>query len=170
MAFLFVFVSEDRIFGEKSKSMRITTDFLLFFTVILLGLSACSKEKKIERSLRKKDGVWEVTNYHYLSYYYTGEDTLVNEKSIDNYGTFRFHNNGHFQSTGQGTWNNYEGTWMNTENELVITGKDVDYYGSAKVYRISEQSGNQMTLKRTARKLDIPDVKLIETLQLKRRD
>lgn len=148
--------------------MKITIKITLLLTMGL-GLAACSKEKKIERSLQRFKGVWEVTNYHSLYYHYFEEDTVFSEQNIDNYATFRFFNNGNFESTGDNyyLYNNYEGTWMNTEDELIIMGEDVDYYGTALVYQIIGQSGNQMTLTRTIYKNDIQWFKKIETLQLK---
>jgi hypothetical protein len=148
--------------------MKITIKIVLLLTIGLFGLAACSKEKKIERSLQRYKGVWEVTNYHGLYYHYFEEDTAFGEYKFDNYAIFRFFNNGNFESIGDNWQTNYEGTWMNTEDELIIMGEDVDYYGTAKVYQITEHSGNQMTLTRTIYKNDIQWFKTIETLQLKR--
>lgn len=148
--------------------MKITINLALFFTMAFLGLLACSKEKKIERSLKRSVGEWNVTNYHSIYHLYS-EDTMVFETNTDNYATYRFMNNGDFQSSGEKGYNNYEGTWMNTEDELVIVGKDVNYYGSALVYKISEYSGDKMTLKRTEKGMDIDGFMKIETLKLERR-
>ena len=151
--------------------MKITINLALFFTLALLGLSACSKEKKIERSLQKKDGTWDVVNCHVMSY--NDDGTFYGEYNYDNYATFVFHKNGKFEwfSFNTSTDPIHEGTWLNTDEELMINrpGSSLIPGNEAWVFKIVKESKNEMTLHRISRKPDIVVFKDDATYQLKRR-
>ncbi|MNK09037.1 hypothetical protein D3C87_269860 [compost metagenome] len=143
--------------------MKITIHLALFFTLAVLGLSACSKEKKIERSLFKKDGVWDVTSVHHLYYSY---DSLISDETYYTHPAFVFYKRGKFE------WENgsVTGTWLNTDDDIVIT-LDQPSLNSSNVYifQIIEESKGEMTLKRTRSVVDMGSWTSIDTYRIKRR-
>lgn len=140
----------------------------MIILAVFSGLAACSKEKKTERSLLKKEGVWDISNYHLLIY--NSEDSLIQDNSHDNYGTFSFHKDGAFEweNTGENPFK-YEGNWMNTDDEIMIALDDFSYHGPD-IFKIIEQSKNEMTLQTITKMPDIVYLKIIETYRIKRRD
>lgn len=150
--------------------MRITIKSILLLAIVFLGLSACSKEKKIERSLIKKDGIWDVVNVHRLSY--NNDGSVHSESNSDNYATFVFLKKGKFEwyTFNSSTELVHEGIWVNTDDELMITRpKSLIPGNDAWVFEIVKQSKNEMTLHRISKKPDIVSYKDEVTYQLKRR-
>lgn len=141
--------------------MRITAGIILLSAIIFSGLSACTKEKKLERSLLKKDGVWDVANVHALHYYY---DSLISESNSSDNAAFVFHKNGKFE---QG---NSTGTWLNTDDEIVITLNEPSLNNTnVSIFKIIKESKNEMTLQRNYLIVDMGVWKTVSTYQVKRR-
>ncbi|AEA44421.1 hypothetical protein [Fluviicola taffensis] len=94
--------------------MKIFTRILVVIVVSFVGLASCSKVKRVENQLTKKEGKWDVKSVDY-KYYLDGS---VEES--DNYpatGTMEFKKNGSFflniflgvvPLTSSGTWTNTE--------------------------------------------------------------
>lgn len=141
--------------------MRITAGFILLAAIIFSGLSACTKEKKLERSLLKKEGIWDVTNVHGKFYYY---DSLISESHSTDNAAFVFHKNGKFE---QG---NSTGTWLNTDDEIVITLNEPSMNNTnVSIFKIIKESKNEMTLQRNYEVVDMGVWKTISTYEIKRR-
>jgi hypothetical protein len=76
--------------------MRILTKFLFVFAVLFIGLASCSKEKRIENQLVKKNGKWKVTSIDY-KYYLNNE--LQQSTNFPNANTIKFSKKGSFVIT-----------------------------------------------------------------------
>ncbi|WP_300665118.1 hypothetical protein [Fluviicola sp.] len=144
--------------------MRITIKSVLLLAIIFSGLSACTKEKKLERSLLKKEGVWDVVNVHNMYYSY---DSLINESNSTDHTAFVFQKGGKF------SWENGNdtGTWFNTDNEIVITLVNQWSYNNNNVliFRVIEESKNEMTLEYAKLTVDMGVWKSVTTYRIKRR-
>lgn len=148
--------------------MKKITKLLFLFAVFLFGLTACSKEKKIERSLLKKDGVWDVVNYHRLTY--SDTDSLIDEEIDTDFAIFNFYKDGSFKwQINSDSPAGYDGTWLNTDDEIVIALDQFSYHGP-NVFKIINKSKNEMTLESITRFPDIATYKHVETYQIKRRN
>jgi hypothetical protein len=100
--------------------MKNTAKFVLLLSAVMLVLASCSKEKKIEKQLVRKDGKWEVTNLQYR-YYLNNE--LEGANSFVNAGTIEFNKKGSFVMTLtlSGSTQTTAGTWTNSEDKITIT-------------------------------------------------
>lgn len=143
--------------------MKNLTKSMLVLSLFVIGLSSCSKEKKIERALIKKDGIWDVTSFHYKWYSY---DSLSGESTTSDHPAFVFHKDGRFE------WENgnITGTWLNTDDEIVIT-LDQPSMNNSNIYilKIIEESKDEMTLKRRRWYVDMGSWTQDATYQIKRR-
>lgn len=142
--------------------MKITIKIALLLTMVL-GLAACSKEKKIERTLLKNDGIWDVTSVHHMYYSY---DSLVHDTTWHDQEAFIFHKGGMFERENS----DVTGTWMNTDDDIVITLNQSAMNGSnIYVLKIIEGSKDEMILERSRKVVDMGVWTSIDTYQIKRR-
>jgi hypothetical protein len=117
--------------------------FIPFLMVIFLLATSCSKEKKIEKNLYKKEGKWNITTFTYSEF---ENNVLVDKETYGNVGSFVFNKN----KTGIMT-TNFDGdvyseafTWTNSENEItIISGND------AIIFKIISESKKSMELEFT---------------------
>jgi hypothetical protein len=143
------------------------SQYLFFAVLFALGTFSCSKEKKTERMLLKKDGVWDVKEYHLLVY--NADDSLILESNQTNYASFVFHKNGDFEWSSYGSApSSPNGTWLNTDDELIVSLNANYYYGPI-VLKIIEKSKSEMTLQSITRMPDIAVYKDIATYRIQRR-
>lgn len=117
------------------KSKLIFTLFIVF-----VGLSACSKDKRIERRLEKKDGKWNIKS---MSYQYFNNNSLEDSFMFTNAGSFVFDDNGSviYNYDYDGDSGSQSGTWSNTEDEVIMI---LD--GEVLTMKIEEESRKEMTL------------------------
>ena len=121
------------------------TRFLFVFAILAVGLSSCSKEKRIERQLIKKEGKWKITSIDY-KYYFDNE--LEASANFPNAGTIEFNKGGSVVMTIQlsGTPEVSSGTWTNSKDEIIITTN-----GEAAVLKIIDgPKKGEMELEQTA--------------------
>lgn len=96
---------------------------LVCFTVVLL--SACSKEKKIEKWLKKGVGEWQVKANNIKGYQ---NDSLILDQNFDYPMKFIFDENGNFLKVGYeedaaeivSNASIVSGKWTSTENEILV--------------------------------------------------
>ncbi|MFL5730788.1 MAG: hypothetical protein ACJ75J_14970 [Cytophagaceae bacterium] len=105
---------------------------LMLLTAITL-LTACSKDKSIERQIQKKDGVWNIDNFAWNVVEQTSSPSQnIFSGSTSNAGTFTFDNNGTgkysytvadtIQRTGTFSW-----TVDNEKVSMVSATQSVNY-------------------------------------------
>ncbi len=99
--------------------MKNGSRFLFLFAVLSLVLTACSKEKNIERQLIKKDGKWQITVVDY-KYYVNNE--LQSSANFPSPGTIEFNKKGTFVMTLtlNGSAEKSGGTWTNTKDNITL--------------------------------------------------
>lgn len=99
--------------------MKNVTKLLFALSIIAVGFSSCSKEKRIERQLIKKDGEWKITSINYK--YYVNND-LQASSNYPNAGTLEFNKNGTLVMTitVDGSPEVFGGTWSNSKDEITI--------------------------------------------------
>lgn len=99
--------------------MKNVTKLLFALSIIVVGFSSCSKEKRIERQLIKKDGEWKITSINYK--YYVNND-LQESSNYPNAGTIEFNKNGTLVMTitVDGSPEVFGGTWSNSKDEITI--------------------------------------------------
>lgn len=99
--------------------MKKIAKILFLFAILSVILTACSKEKKIERALIKKDGKWTITSVDY-KYYVTNE--LQASSNFPNAGTIEFNKKGSFVMTVtlSGSPQNVGGTWTNSKDNITL--------------------------------------------------
>ena len=99
--------------------MRNVTKILLVLSVFAIGFAGCSKEKKIERQLVKKEGEWRITSLDYKYYQF---NELAYSVNFPNVGTIEFNKNGSVTMTTQlsGSPETAAGTWSNSDDEVVL--------------------------------------------------
>ena len=112
--------------------MKMFTKVLFLFAILFVGLSSCSKEKRIERQLIKKDGKWKITSLDYK--YYAGNQ-LQGAATIPNAGKIEFSKKGTFVMTISigGSPETMVGTWTNSKDAITIMAD-----GSGSILNISE--------------------------------
>ena len=112
--------------------MKMLTKVLFLFAVLFIGLSSCSKEKRIERQLIKKDGKWKITS---IDYKYYLDNELNYSENYPNAGTIEFDKKGTcvLTITLSGSPEVSSGTWTNSEDNITITAD-----GETTVMRIAE--------------------------------
>lgn len=100
--------------------MKMVTKVLFLFAILLVGFSSCSKEKRIERQLIRKDGEWKIASLEYR-YYVSNELQAVG--SYVNAGKIEFDKKGTFTMTTNlgGVPETTAGTWTNSEDEIIVS-------------------------------------------------
>lgn len=100
--------------------MKMYAKILSLVIVLLIGFSSCSKEKRIEKQLIKKDGKWKITSIDY-KYYQNNE--LGASQNYPNAGTIEFDKKGTcvLTITLSGSPQTSAGTWTNSEDNITIT-------------------------------------------------
>lgn len=100
--------------------MKVFTKCLFVVSVLLIGLASCSKEKRVENQLTKKDGKWEIRSVEYR-YYLNG--SVQQSATYPATGTMEFKKKGSFilnAVVGTGLYLTSSGTWTNTENQITL--------------------------------------------------
>jgi hypothetical protein len=112
--------------------MKNLTKFLFIFSVLFIGLASCSKEKRIERQLVKKDGTWKITS---VDYKYYVNNSLQGSGNYPNAGTIEFNKKGSFVMTItlSGSPVTSGGTWTNSKDAITLTAD-----GTTSVLKILE--------------------------------
>lgn len=114
--------------------------FIYALLIVFIGLSSCSKDKRIERRLARKDGKWNITSMTYQ--YYIG-NTLMDSEAYTNAGSFVFNDNGSviYNYSYDGDSGSEGGTWTNTEDDVTMI-----FDGEVVVMKIDDESKKKMTL------------------------
>lgn len=124
--------------------MKKIAKILFLFAILSVALAACSKEKKIERALIKKDGKWTITSVDYK--YYVNNELQASSNST-NAGTIEFNKKGSFVMTVtlSGSPQNAGGTWTNSEDNITLIAN-----GETTVLKITDgPKKDKMTLVET---------------------
>lgn len=124
--------------------MKMHVKILSLFAVLLIGLSACSKEKRIEKQLIKKDGKWKITS---IDYKYYQNNVLGSSENYPNAGTIEFDKKGTcvLTITLSGSPEAVAGTWTNSEDNITITAN-----GETTIMKITDgPKKGKMTLEET---------------------
>ncbi|WP_430404067.1 hypothetical protein [Fluviicola sp.] len=112
--------------------MKSIAKLLLLLSVFAIGLSACSKEKRIERQLIKKEGKWKITS---IDYKYYVNNNLQQSSNYPNAGTIEFNKNGTFVMTitVDGSPEVFGGNWTNSKDEVTLISD-----GEASILKITD--------------------------------
>ncbi len=144
--------------------MKACTKILFLFAVLFVGLASCSKEKRVERQLIKKDGKWKITS---IDYKYYQNNVLGASANFPNAGTIEFDKKGScvMTLTLSGSPETIAGTWTNSEDEITITSN-----GETSVLKIMEgPKKGKMKLEETDYYNDTAE-KEVNTYNLERAD
>jgi hypothetical protein len=110
--------------------------------ILLAGfmLSACSKDRRLERRLYKKEGKWNIASISANTYV---NGNLDESESISDAGYFLFEKNGTFVFHQEYAGDEYSsgGTWANTEEDLFLNVE-----GSTLRLEIENESAKEMDL------------------------
>lgn len=138
--------------------MKNVTKVLLLLSVFAIGLSGCSKEKKIEKQLYSKSGKWNNTLYEY-KYYQDG--TLEDVTNYTNVGFIEFEKGGGYTWTFilDGATDVSSGTWTNTDTQLSLTEG-----GNTTLWKILEESKKTLKIEYTETSTEFGDEKEVYTL------
>ncbi|MDF3029194.1 MAG: hypothetical protein K0S23_3501 [Fluviicola sp.] len=125
--------------------MKNTAKLLLVLSLFALGFTGCSKEKRIERHLVRKEGKWNVDTYDY-KYYYNNTFYPNESFTYSAAGNFVFEKNGTYVWTTimDGDTDVSAGTWENTADELTLVQNSF-----ALKFKILEESKKEMKLEYT---------------------
>lgn len=112
--------------------MKTLTKILLLTAILAVGLASCSKEKRIERQLIKKDGKWKITS---VDYKYYVANTLQSSANFPNAGTIEFNKKGSYVMTItlSGSPETSGGTWTNGKDNITLISD-----GTTSVLKIME--------------------------------
>ncbi|WP_343748582.1 hypothetical protein [Fluviicola sp.] len=124
--------------------MRKIAKVLFLLSVLTVVLSACSKEKRIEHWLVRKDGKWDVTS---IDYKYYVNNTLQSSANIPNAGNIVFDKKGSVVMTLvlNGSPETSSGTWTNTKDQITMM-----FNGEASVFKILDKpKKDKMTIQTT---------------------
>lgn len=124
--------------------MKTPVKILSLLVLLLIGFSSCSKEKRIEKQLIKKDGKWKITS---IDYKYYQNNVLGYSENYPNAGTIEFDKKGTcvVTITLSGSPEANAGTWTNSEDNITITSN-----GETSVMKItSGPKKGKMTLEQT---------------------
>jgi hypothetical protein len=113
--------------------MKVFTKISVVVSVLLIGLASCSKEKRVENQLTKKDGKWDVNSVEYR--YYLG-GSVQESATYPATGSMQFKKNGSFFMNiviGAGFSLTSSGTWTNTEDQINLLSN-----GQASIIEIKE--------------------------------
>lgn len=114
-------------------------------TIILF--TSCSKEKKTERMITRKDGQWEIKKLNIRTYeeWSPGADYYI---MVDNYGyancgTMKFDKNSNamINLNLNGDTENLDGKWINGEASITIISDSI-----TRIYEIKKQERKEMNL------------------------
>jgi hypothetical protein len=116
------------------------TFYIFLISFLILALGACSKDKKIERSLVKFDGLWNIDMEHFEIY---NDYEVAVSYTVTNIGFMQFLRKEKmiWTYTGGDEHVSSEGVWSNTEDELFM---NVD--GDKQTYQILEFSKDRIHL------------------------
>jgi hypothetical protein len=112
------------------KKLRLFSFSLLLLACSML-LSNCSKDKKLERTLHKKEGVWNISSVTWQKVIVTSSGQTVSLGTTANAGTFTFDKDGtgsySFTVDGSGYSRNF--TWSVTDENIKIVrvSTDIDF-------------------------------------------
>lgn len=125
--------------------MKKATKLLLILSLFALVFTACSKEKRIERHLVRKEGKWNVETYDY-KYYYNNTFFPNESYTYSGAGNFVFEKNGTYVWTTimDGDTDISTGTWENTADELTLVQNSFTLK-----FKILEESKKEMKLEYT---------------------
>lgn len=125
--------------------MKNVTKILILLVVFAMGLASCSKEKRIEKNLARKDGKWDVESYEY-KYYYNGTFFPYDSFTYTNAGNFVFEKNGTYIWTfiADGDTDVSTGTWSNSGDELTLVQNS-----DALKFKILEESKKKIKIEYT---------------------
>ncbi len=103
--------------------MKNITKLMLLLTVFAVGLSACSKEKKIENQLKRGSGKWNIKRLDYSASSTGGSDH--NETTWD-VGSFEFNKDKTIVKTIYIDPNTTvtTGTWINDKDKITVFWSD----------------------------------------------
>lgn len=125
--------------------MKSLAKLLLVLSVFAIGFSSCSKEKRIERHLVRKEGKWNVDTYDY-KYYYNSTYYPNDSYTYSSAGNFVFEKNGTYIWTTimDGDTDASTGTWTNTADEITLVQNSFSLK-----FKILEESKKEMKLEYT---------------------
>jgi hypothetical protein len=123
---------------------------LLSLTVLILTcsmlLSSCSKDKKLERALHKKEGVWNISSVTWQKVIVTSSGQNVALGTTANAGTFTFDKDGsgsyNFTVDGSTYSRNFTWTVSNENIKIVRVSTSIDFSGNVDQLTIAI-TGNQ---------------------------
>lgn len=116
------------------------TFYIFLISFLISALGACSKDKKIERSLVKLDGLWNI-DMQYQEIYNSFEVIFADTSTNIGFIQFLRKEKLVWTFTGADEHLSFEGVWSNTEDELFM---NVD--GDKQTYQILEFSKNRIHL------------------------
>lgn len=107
----------------KIFQMKNILKLMLLLTVFAVGLSACSKEKKIENQLKRGSGKWNIKR---LDYSESGTGGLDNNETTWDVGSFEFNKDKTIVKTIYIAPNTTvtTGTWINDEDKITVSWSD----------------------------------------------
>lgn len=116
------------------------TFYIFLISFLISALGACSKDKKIERSLVKLDGLWNI-DMQYQEIYNSFEVIFADTSTNIGFIQFLRKEKLVWTFTGADEHFSFDGVWSNTEDELFM---NVD--GDKQTYQILEFSKNRIHL------------------------
>ncbi len=116
------------------------TFYIFLISFLISALGACSKDKKIERSLVKLDGLWNI-DMQYQEIYNSFEVILADTSTNIGFIQFLRKEKLVWTFTGSDEHLSFDGVWSNTEDELFM---NVD--GDKQTYQILEFSKDRIHL------------------------
>ena len=114
--------------------MKIILKQILFSGILILMIASCSKEKKVSRTLTKKDGSWKISQMDWESVSQDTSGQHINMGSSSDNGTFVFEkdNGGTYSFEAGGNSYNQSFSWSVNEEDISITkiSQSFDFSGS----------------------------------------
>jgi hypothetical protein len=113
--------------------MRILKSLSLFSVALLFSFLAesCSKEKKIERTLHKKDGEWTISSVTWQKVLQSGSGQTVTMGTSTNAGTFTFEKDGsgkyNFTIDGDNYSKSFNWTVSNETFSITAVSQNYDF-------------------------------------------
>ncbi|MEX0968792.1 MAG: hypothetical protein WD077_16295 [Bacteroidia bacterium] len=104
-----------------------TLKLICFVVVAGVAFTACSKEKRLEKRLTKKEGVWNITS---LEYKYFADGALYEDRTFSNVGSFEFEETSGTMRLDSALFGDsamsIPFTWDNTEDMVTVYTADFD--------------------------------------------
>ena len=96
---------------------------LALITLAVIVLAACKKEKQLEKTVTKKDGVWDIATVDWELVKVSGFSQTVNVGTSSNAGTFTFNESGSgsYDFTVNDTTFIGDFSWTNDEDSIYLT-------------------------------------------------